>query len=165
MGLLFSVSFLLDLFQYFPIITTHSQDDASMAVPHFAVSWTQNPQGARICCGAKKHSGAAHLTWPNPGPRVSVRALLEGINSILFRSCQHTIESYVCVYIFICIYIYTDRYLSISIKKYKYIYLSIYLSIYYIWIGGASRLVKDYTPLINRISPFIFGLKWMLYGL
>ena len=65
------------------------------------------------------------------------------------------------------IYIYTDRYLSISININISIslYLSIYLYIYYIWIGGASRLVKDYTPLIHRISPFIFGLKWMLYGL
>ena len=130
MGLLFSVSFLLDLFQYFPIITTHSQDDASMAVPHFAVSWTQNPQGARICCGAKKHSGAAHLTWPNPGPRVSVRALLEGINSILFRLCRYTIESYVCVYIYvyICIYIYVCIYLYMYI--FLYVYLCVYIYVY-----------------------------------
>jgi hypothetical protein len=72
---------------------------------------------------------------------------------------------YMCIYIYIYVYIYTDRYLSISINI--NINISIYLSIYiyYIWIGGASRLVKDYTPLINRISPFIFGLKWMLYGL
>ena len=48
---------------------------------------------------------------------------------------------------------------------YMCIYIYVYIYIYYIWIGGASRLVKDYTPLINRISPFIFGLKWMLYGL
>ena len=29
-------------------------------------------------------------------------------------------------------------------------------------IGGASRLVKDYTPLINRISPFIMDFIWLV---
>ena len=87
--------------------------------------------------------------------------VVDGISPFTFWDYIWVLSIY--VYIYICIYIYIQ--IDIYFYKYKYIYLSIYIYIYYIWIGGASRLVKDYTPLINRISPFIFGLKWMLYGL
>ena len=100
--------------------------------------------GSSRCSHAPMQHAAAHQQAV-----LHQGVVVEGISPFIFWD-------YIWV-LSICVYIYTDRYLSISWNIYIYIIIYIYISIY------LSIYLSTYLSIYPSIHPYIYIYKWKIY--